>query len=166
MSEPELPHAHAETPGKHILVVEDDRDLREAYQDILELIGFRVEGVGTGREAIQVLLRLSPSVMILDLNLPGSYSGTQVLAYVRSHPALCNTYVIVVSGKESAGASAPFMKPDQFLAKPVSAQKLVDNVILAYQRSVYSSGLGEQDEPASPFDENLLKGENEVVNRD
>jgi CheY-like chemotaxis protein len=121
MTEHELPQASLEAP---------DVDLREAYQDILELRGFRVEGVGTGLEALRTLLRLKPTVMILDLNLPGGYSGTQVLVFVRSHPSLWDTRVIVISGQENAGASARFMKPDRFLAKPVSAEDLIESVMI------------------------------------
>jgi len=118
-----------------ILIVEDDAALRETYKDILTLTGFRVESVGTGPEAIQVLPTLKPSVVILDMNLPGGYSGAVVLAFIRSQPTLQHTYVIVASGQPEAETSARFMKADQFLAKPVSVDALIGSIMAARQQT-------------------------------
>ncbi len=110
------------------MIVEDDFALRQTYQDILKLMGFRVESVGTGPEAMRVLPTLKPAVVILDMNLPGGYSGAVVLAFIRSQPALKATHVIVVSGQPEAETNAQFMRADQFLPKPVSVQDLIASV--------------------------------------
>lgn len=133
MSEHHIPEGDAEAAKAPILIVEDDMALREAYQDILKLSGFRVEGVGTGPEAMSVLPRLKPSIVILDMNLPGGYTGAVVLAFIRSQPTLQATYVILVSGQVGAETSARSMKVDRFLRKPVSAQDLIVSVMTAQQ---------------------------------
>jgi len=117
------------------LIVEDDFALRQAYQEILKLSGFKAESVGTAPEALRVLPTLKPSVVILDMNLPGGYSGAVVLAFIRSQPALQDTYVIVASGQPEAETNARFMRADQFLPKPVSVQDLIVSVMTARRKT-------------------------------
>jgi DNA-binding response OmpR family regulator len=131
MSEQRFPEAATEASQAQVLIVEDDFALRQTYQDILSLTGFRVECVATGPEAMRVLPRLKPSVVILDMNLPGGYSGAVVLAFIRSQPTLKDTYVIVASGQPEAEMTAEYMRADQFLSKPVSVQDLIGSVRMA-----------------------------------
>jgi CheY-like chemotaxis protein len=53
-----------------ILVVEDDRDTRQLEQMALEQCGHRVLTAANGREALAVLTRNRPSVIVLDLMMP------------------------------------------------------------------------------------------------
>ena len=138
MPEPHLSEGDAEATKAPILIVEDDVALRQAYQDILKLTGFRVEGVGTAPEAMRLLPSLKPSVVILDMNLPGGYSGAVVLAFIRSQPALQDAYVIVASGQPEAETNAQFLRADQFLPKPVSVQDLIGSVMTAQQNNTNS----------------------------
>lgn len=137
MAEYHLPEGDAEATKSPILIVEDNFALRQAYQEILKLCGFRVEGVGTGPEAIRVLPTLKPSVVILDMNLPGGYSGAVVLAFIRSQPSLQDTYVIVASGQPEAETNARFMRADQFLPKPVSVPDLIVSVRTARRNTTH-----------------------------
>jgi CheY-like chemotaxis protein len=111
-----------------VLIVEDDRALRDTYSELLRLSGFSVSCAGSGPEAIRLLPSLKPAIVILDMNLPGGYSGTVVLAFIRSHLALRNTYVIVISGQGGSESRAQLMKADCFLRKPVSVSDLISSV--------------------------------------
>jgi CheY-like chemotaxis protein len=111
-----------------VLIVEDDRSLRETYAELLRLSGYTVTSAGSGPEAIRLLPALKPAMVVLDMNLPGGYSGTVVLAFIRSHPALRDSYVIVISGQDSAESKAQLMKADRFLRKPVSVTDLLSSV--------------------------------------
>ena len=61
-----------DSPGRAVLVVDDDLDIREALTDVLQDRGFHVTSAANGREALTVLRRLSapPSVILLDLMMP------------------------------------------------------------------------------------------------
>lgn len=111
-----------------VLIVEDDRSLRDTYAELLRLSGFSVTSAGSGPEAIRLLPALKPAMVVLDMNLPGGYSGTVVLAFIRSHPSLRNAYVIVISGQDSSESKAKLMKADKFLRKPVSVADLIASV--------------------------------------
>jgi len=133
-----LPAANTEGNPVSILIVEDDFALRETYTAIMKMSGYTVESVGTGPQAIRLLPSLRPSVVILDMNLSGGYSGTVVMAFIRSHHALQDTRVIVVSGKAGADINASFMKADRFLPKPVSIQDLIVSVMAVQGNNTHS----------------------------
>ena len=63
----------------HVLVVEDDADLREAIVDTLEVSGINVEGVGDGESAIAWLNKSECELIISDVNMPGM-DGYQLCA--------------------------------------------------------------------------------------
>ena len=80
-----------------ILIVEDDLDLVETYTDLLEAKQFKVMSVPRASDAIQLITRNKPDVIILDLNLPGE-SGTVVVNFVRGYRPIADTKIIVATG--------------------------------------------------------------------
>jgi CheY-like chemotaxis protein len=55
---------------RHILLVEDDMDLRDIYTLLLEQSGFRVTGAQDGEEALARVSGLSPDLIITDVTMP------------------------------------------------------------------------------------------------
>lgn len=55
---------------RHILLVEDDLDLRDIYTLLLEQSGFRVTGAQDGEEALACVSGLSPDLIITDVTMP------------------------------------------------------------------------------------------------
>jgi CheY-like chemotaxis protein len=53
-----------------VLVVDDDRGIREAIAEMLALEGYPVQTAGDGQEALQLLERMRPSLLITDLHMP------------------------------------------------------------------------------------------------
>ncbi len=87
----------------HILVVDDDRGVRETVTLLLAAAGYRTSTAGNGFEALQKLKAKTPSLMMCDLDMP-DMSGFELLAIVRRRfPALP---VIAMSGLY-AGDSVP-----------------------------------------------------------
>ena len=75
--------ADAERANRVILVVEDERDLRESFQDVLELEGYRVFLAENGLRALEALPGLPrPAVIMLDLMMP-VMNGFEFLAELR-----------------------------------------------------------------------------------
>ena len=54
-----------------VLLVEDDRALRQALADTLELGGFAHQAVGSAEEALEVVASEAFSLVVSDVNMPG-----------------------------------------------------------------------------------------------
>jgi CheY-like chemotaxis protein len=109
-----------------VLLVEDDPDLLRFARTTLRLGGYRVRTATRGDEALRLVARTRPDLVVLDLRLPG-VDGVQVLQALRADPALAATPVVVLTasaGPEdreralAAGVAA-------YLLKPVSADDLL-----------------------------------------
>jgi CheY-like chemotaxis protein len=66
-----------------VLVVEDERDIREVLRRYLERAGLSVLTTGTGAEAIRLLTSAPPDLVLLDLGLP-DVDGTDVLREIHA----------------------------------------------------------------------------------
>jgi CheY-like chemotaxis protein len=112
-----------------ILIVEDDQDVVETYTDLLETKGHTIQSVMRASEAILVVSRYRPDVIILDLNLPGD-SGTSVVSFVRGYPTVANTKIIVASGHPEMLKRSGYVAygVDAILPKPVSNQTLLETI--------------------------------------
>ena len=53
-----------------VLIVDDDRDNREAYAEYLRFRGFEIDEADTGAKAVEQALRLNPDLVLLDMRLP------------------------------------------------------------------------------------------------
>lgn len=111
-----------------ILIVEDDADLVETYTDLLEMHHHSVSSVGKANDAIALVTRFKPNVVLLDLNLAG-YSGAIVISMIRGYPPLKNTKIVVVTGHPEMLRDSPdSSRVDLILSKPVSNDHLLEIV--------------------------------------
>ena len=103
---------------KTILFVEDDAVIVQAYRTCLLREGFQVEVAEDGLAAMKILLSLKPNLVLLDLMMP-KFSGTDVLKYIRSTPALKSTPVIILSNASIAdqGQEAMALGADRVFLK-------------------------------------------------
>src|SRR3989344_8222266 len=79
-----------------ILVVEDDKFLRELISQKLIKEGFSVEGAVDGEEGIKKIKELKPAVVLLDLILPG-IDGFEVLLKMKGDQSTASIPVIILS---------------------------------------------------------------------
>jgi CheY-like chemotaxis protein len=104
------------------LIIEDNEDLNAIFSSALEKAGYDVRSVFNGHAATQFLDDIVPSIVILDLHMPG-ISGDVVLKYIRTNERLKNIRVIVATA-DAAFADALHYKPDLILLKPISFSQL------------------------------------------
>ncbi len=107
------------------LVVEDDADLNELYQDAMLKAGYDVESARNAVQALHVLGRRKADVIVLDLRMVGG-RGDHVLSYVKGNRRFADTKVIVVTGDASQEALVREMGADHFLVKPVDVNELAE----------------------------------------
>jgi len=108
-----------------ILVVDDDKVVRQSYQRSLESISSNVEAAGDGEEALQTMERNPFDVVLLDLRMPGQ-DGMSVLRTIKqkwpdSEVVIITGYPTVDSAKEAVRLGAY-----DYLAKPVGPQDVID----------------------------------------
>jgi putative two-component system response regulator len=122
------------TPDVHrprtVLVVDDQDDVRSILRRLLTAEGYHVEVAADGASAIEAVAATPPDVVLLDLNMPGSLDGLDVLRRLRNDPPTRLTPVVIVSGLNDREPRLQSIEAgaDDFLAKPVDRGELVARV--------------------------------------
>ena len=73
--------------SQSVLVVDDDKQLRQLYRIVLERAGFRIEEATNGAEALKSLMSNTPDVIVMDMLMPmlgGEAVMKRVMARVES----------------------------------------------------------------------------------
>jgi CheY-like chemotaxis protein len=100
-----------------ILVVDDDRDIREALADCFEQLGCTVVTAADGHDALQVLERCpSPCFVLLDMNMP-RLGGAGFARLLRANERRCALPLVTMSAGEdrlAPPADAHLRKPFEF----------------------------------------------------
>ena len=109
--------------GQTILIVEDDKDLRENICSILQNEGFQTTEAQNGTQALDKLLP-SVSLVILDIMMPGM-DGYQVARQVRAKR--CGTPILMLTAKSSLEDRIEGLNAgaDYYLTKPFDARELL-----------------------------------------
>lgn len=115
--------------GPVVLVVEDDRDAREALAELLQAEGFEVVTAPNGLAALQALRAgLRPSVIVLDVMMP-VMDGWDFRAQQARDPALAGIPVVVMT---AAGFSVPSVIQQfgrvEYLTKPLHPQSTLQTL--------------------------------------
>ena len=110
-----------------VLFAEDMKHVREKYAKYLEMMGFRVAQVQDGRQALEAAIELNPSVILMDLSMPG-LDGWQATRRVKTDPRTAHIPVIALTGYGDAEQSAARAGCDGYLAKPCSAEEVVREI--------------------------------------
>ena len=101
-----------------ILIVEDDRPIRDTMRLILEMNGYFVYTAKDGREALNILKSVRPSLVILDLMMP-VMNGWQFLDELKLLEGSATIPVIIVSAAGNAVAAAQTLGKE-LLQKPIN----------------------------------------------
>ena len=119
-----------------MLIVEDQRDLREIYAAYLRAAGFRVETASHGGEAVWAAIDLVPDVVVMDLRLP-HLDGWEAIRRLKSDQRTSHIPVIACTGDVLGGAAERALDAgcDAYLVKPVFARDLVREVRKLLPRS-------------------------------
>ena len=110
------------TPGKTVLVVDDDPAIRDLLGTALEDDGYRVERAANGREALETADRHRPHAVILDATMP-VMDGWEFLARWQARPAEQRAPVLVVSALATSNVALR-RGAQGFLSKPFDLDTL------------------------------------------
>ena len=134
--------------SRSVLVVDDDEGVRTAVTWALEADGFEVASVGDGLTAWGLIEASPPSLVVLDLSLPG-LGGLDILRRLRTaedRDGRRHLPVIVLSGRDSETDRIVGLDlgADDYLVKPFSPGELAARARSVLRRSAEVSGGGRQ----------------------
>lgn len=127
--------------GAHVLVVDDEPQIRRFLRASLTGHDFRVTEAATGQEALDLVVNTKPDMMILDLGLP-DMEGLEVLKRVREWSNL-PIVILSVREREQDKIAALDAGADDYLTKPFGVGEL-----LARLRTALRHSLPTESEPA------------------
>ncbi len=125
--------AMASSRVPHVVVVDDDREIRGLVRDVLEQDGLQVTAIGDGESLLALLPAHHPDLVILDLMLPG-VQGLDVLRKLQNHGRV-PTIVISGKGDEADRVVGLELGADDYLVKPFSHRELLARVHAVLRRS-------------------------------
>ncbi len=121
----------ADIKDVRLLVIEDDPLLRNLLSIRLQKSGIEHQFWNSGTDAVAGILEYKPTVIILDLMLPGKH-GMDVLSDMRDIPSVSDTPVIIFSNKDDDGerARAETLNVKDFMVKATTDLSDLVNLIL------------------------------------
>jgi len=101
-----------------ILIVEDERDMREILKGMVESAGHKVITAADGKQGLDLAIKQKPDLILLDIVLP-KMSGFEVLEKIKYDPATHETPVIILSnlGQEKEVARGKALGAVDYLVK-------------------------------------------------
>jgi len=124
---------------KNILIIEDEHDLANIIKNYLVKEQYNAEVCSDGSDALALLERFQPHMVLLDLMLPGK-DGLEILRQLRLKSAIP---VMIISAKETELDRILGLKigADDYMTKPFSIKELVARVDALFRRtSAYPFG--------------------------
>jgi two-component system response regulator VicR len=110
-----------------ILVIEDDRALREGLALNFELHGYQVDTAADGEEGMRKAFDLGPDLIVLDIMLPG-WSGLDILAELRDRRQDVPVLILSARGTTANKVEGLNIGADDYLAKPFELPELLARV--------------------------------------
>ena len=117
-----------------ILLVEDNDDLAFGLRATLEFEGYEVDVVGDGREASTRIAEFEPSLVLLDLMLPG-LDGYEVLSRLRNTGSKTPVLILTARGEEADVLTGFDRGADDYVTKPFSTAELLARVRALLRRA-------------------------------
>lgn len=122
--------------AQRILVVDDDRELRETISEILVDAGFVVAAAGSGEEALAVLREQTFDLVLLDMIMPG-LGGQEILPLLKRQAPRARVIMITAFATVDNAVAAMRRGADDYLTKPFK----VDELLTAVRRSLEEARL-------------------------
>jgi DNA-binding response OmpR family regulator len=119
-----------------VMVIEDEKEVRDLVRYNLERSGYRVSAIGDGEDGLERVFASRPDLVVLDLMLPG-LTGLEVLRELRGEPATRDLPVLVLTARAAEMDRLLGFEhgADDYLVKPFSPRELVARVRALLRRS-------------------------------
>jgi len=122
------------------LVVDDSMLIRYTVCRFLEERGFAVESATNGLEALQVLERVHPDLIVTDMQMP-KMSGSELITALKKNPATAGIPVIIVAGRAS-GFDEKETRANFAIYKDIDIQGQLERALDAVMGKARGQGAG------------------------
>jgi phosphate regulon transcriptional regulator PhoB len=122
--------------SSRVLIVEDERDIRDLVVHHLKREGYQVSAASSGEEALRQVEAAPPDLVILDLMMP-SMDGLEVCRRLRQDPATASLPIVMLTAKgdEVDRVLGLEIGADDYIVKPFSPKELLARVRAVLRRS-------------------------------
>ena len=136
-----LSRAGALATRGHILVVDDEADVRTLLEQELVSAGYRVRTAASGTQALELARRERPGAMLLDLMMPPP-DGFEVLYRLRQDPLLRDLPVIVVTAKDLSSSEEEALQRSALsvIRKGTDTPQLIEEILRTIERQGAGAG--------------------------
>lgn len=122
-------------PALSVLIIDDERDVRDVVADLFKAAGWDILIADHGEQGLILAARELPSLIILDVMMPGK-SGFTVLKELRADPRTAKIPVVMVTAvneyelgirhdADSTGIAVGVRPPEAFFEKPLDCEQLL-----------------------------------------
>jgi DNA-binding response OmpR family regulator len=114
--------------ARHILIVDDDREIADSVRAALQMRGFQVSVARDGNEGIALAEHIQPDLMVLDMMMP-KRSGFLVLEHLRrTQPRTIPTIMVTGNEGQRHRSYAELLGVDEYFHKPFAMDRLLEAV--------------------------------------
>jgi DNA-binding response OmpR family regulator len=112
-----------------VLIVDDERRNRDLLAIMLAPEGFELSTAATVEEALTLVARQPPDVILLDVMMPGM-DGYQMAAAIKGNPATRHVAIVMITGRDDPQTRSLAMKAgaDDFFTRPVDRTELCERL--------------------------------------
>jgi CheY-like chemotaxis protein len=114
----------------YLLVVEDDPDIRSLLNTALAFKGYRVATARNGRQAVEIIFKEHPALVIADIMMP-ELDGFGMAHHLRINPETCDIPVVFITATFVAAEDREFalsLGAARFIKKPIDLEKFLDTI--------------------------------------
>ncbi len=115
--------------AKTVLIVEDNELNMKLFRDLLEAHGYQTAGTTNGFEALDLVRKIHPDLILMDIQLP-QVSGLEVTRWIKGDPELRSIPVVAVTAFAMKGDEERIREGgcEAYLSKPISVGKFIETV--------------------------------------
>ena len=127
--------------GRHLLIVDDEENLRSMLTAALRHHGFTITATGNGREALRMVAEVRPDLVVLDVMMP-ELDGFEVCRRLRADGD--RTPVVFLTARDDTDDKVRGLTlgGDDYLQKPFSLDELVARIEAVLRRTSDAIGCG------------------------
>jgi DNA-binding response OmpR family regulator len=117
---------HGNPQATMILIVDDQRDNRDMLTEMLQQEGYRTAQAAGGMEALDLIAREAPQLVLLDVSMP-DMDGYAVASLLKADPKTAGIPIIMVTAHTGRGARVVGLHTgvEDYLTKPVDSAELL-----------------------------------------
>lgn len=120
---------------KKILIIDDEINILELLKLNLEIYGYEIYTLDTGKNAIEKIKEIKPNLILLDLMLPGM-NGVDICKKVRGNPNFNDIRILILSAKSEQIDKVLCLEigADDYITKPFGLRELIARIGATFRR--------------------------------